>query len=220
MKPNEVYNWTPITTTKELSDIDDFLGDVPSYDSDKNEKIEIKYYVTQEIDLGRGFYFCSVWFDEKPVMICETAGRGGRDYQNHFITDKKRYREMQDYVRTVLCDDYDSSLFDCDPDDDIDELGSFYNCEVKDFYSPEPLDTKYKVGDVVIAEVPKNHLSYMDKKTIKTKVLIDKVRPHNPYDTYSGIQIARKWTDRNIINCEEGTGSIGAHFNESQIVKE
>lgn len=137
MKPNELYQKTPETISKCLGHLKGFyydhiheLSDSRNVDSywgleNKNEKVEIKYYVDHCFDGRRTWTLASVWFEEKPIMVIQNAGREGDDHRVRFITDAENYKRMLHYISTLLEED-DVTLESVDPDEDIPTLDTFY----------------------------------------------------------------------------------------------
>jgi len=224
MKPSEVYKWKPISTTRDLYVLEPLINNVIDFydiNDDLNDRIEIRYYVNHMFDGNHGIVFYSVWYMDKPVMICGVAGKRN-DTVVEYITDNQTYREMIGYIREELCSvDIFEGLQCIDPDKDVDNLGQFYGCEMSDFYTPDPIELEHKPGDIVIADVKETHLSWNCKTRVKTRVRIDKVDPHNPSVTYRGIQIDRsvKHIDGQfkVVECEPGKGSLGARLNKELI---
>jgi len=218
MKPNEVYSWTPIKETKETWNIDFVLEAKGIYwvDEEKNEHVTIKFYADHPVDFDRCFKFFSVWFDDKPFMLCEVAGRP--DHQEALVTNWKTYDKAIAYIKSLSNEDCERRET-IDPDEDCEGLGEFYGTHVSAFYNSDGVDPKYKVGDIVIVRVPKS-LGYKPKM-IETPVHITRVEPYNPCWTYHGIQIARKCADNGSfrwVDCPVGEGSIGAQFNDEEVV--
>lgn len=64
-----------------------------------------------------------------------------------------------------------------------------------------------------------------NKNKVTTCVRISRVEPMNPLTTYHGIQIDRGIKPGSLggrfqfVDVEPGTGSLGAHFNDSEVVK-
>lgn len=119
MKPSELYERKP---QEEASDINTLRGSyynhIPeidrnmcSYFSDysiaKNTRVIIKVHKHVDFDSRRYWRLASVWFDDKPVMITQNAGREGDDHHKRFITNKGLYIEMIDFIKTLFEPDTD-----------------------------------------------------------------------------------------------------------------
>lgn len=216
MIPNEIYGWTPISETTETGDFDFVLETEGFYliDDGKNVRVVVKYYADHPGTDCRCFKFFSVWFNGRPFMICEVAGRP--DHKEFYVTDYNTYNEAIAYLKSISTEAWEREEFD--PDKDAEGLGRFYGTDISKFYNPDGVDPKYKVGDIVIAKVPKGH-GY-NPKMIETPVKIIRVQPFNPFWTYHGTQIARKCADKGFgwVDCPVGEGNLGAQFNDDRIV--
>ena len=60
----------------------------------EHPRITIKVYKHFQFDYRRFWRLASVWFDDKPVMITQNAGREGDDHAERFVIDVDQYREM------------------------------------------------------------------------------------------------------------------------------
>jgi hypothetical protein len=105
-----------------------FNGWAPLYDmGKKNKKIVIKFYRYFWFDPRRFWAIASVWFEGKPVMLIQNAGREGDDYHKRFITDQKQFESMCNYLTTLNPQTYVPGSSDIySADDDQGDLGSFY----------------------------------------------------------------------------------------------
>lgn len=89
----------------------------------------IKSLVDETYDDRRYSQMCSIWFDGKPVLIFQEAGRSGRDHFKRWLTDKVAYAEMLSYLIEKLSDEPETELDDLiDPDTEVypEELLCFY----------------------------------------------------------------------------------------------
>ncbi len=135
MNANQIYQWQPIKIEKDLYSFLDLI-DIDTYlPMSDNEKVELKYYTYHSFDGERSFNLFSVWFDNKPVMICQTAGRGGRDHRETFITDVPLYKDMVSYIRSLIQVEEDA-ISSLDPEEDCKDLTEFYGESVTDYYDP------------------------------------------------------------------------------------
>lgn len=77
---------------------------VPDYDQeiaadiDEDGRMAIKTVIIENIDYERYAMMCTVWFDNRPVLIVQEAGRSGRDYFNRWVVDLSTYSEMLVYL--------------------------------------------------------------------------------------------------------------------------
>lgn len=99
------------------------LVDIDEDPIEKEKRILLKEVFYDNIDCERFALMETVWFDDKPVMIMQCAGRGGQDFQEEFITDIDTYRDMVEYIRSFEKRHY---RYVIDPEKDIHELTNFY----------------------------------------------------------------------------------------------
>lgn len=232
MKAKEIYTQQHISKTNDLYCILEFMDlDSSMIEESKNIKIEIRYYIDQNFDGERYMSMYSVWFKEKPFMICQIAGRGGRDHREKYVTDMNIYTQALSYIKSLMV--VEEIMTDViDPDKDCKELDTFYGYNVNVFYIPT-YEPKYKVGDIVLASVIEDHLrmAYTGKKYVETSCLILRVNMKNPTETYHMKQLDRRWetdNEKKARSCtdfvgnmvfEEGCGGMGADGNDSTIIK-
>ena len=113
-----------------IPDIDTFNFDFT--DNEKTKHIEIRYYKNFDFDGRRYWALAGVFFNEvnnaaarqEPVMILQNAGREGDDHNERFITNEDGYLRMMKYLRS--CMDTDEPNIQYLPDEDIEELDTFY----------------------------------------------------------------------------------------------
>ena len=111
MKPCELYNRVPESENSEIcSLIGCYYNHIPQLDDsfswslpadDPNKRVIIKCYKNFAFDFRRFWRLASVWFDEKPVMIIQNAGREGDDHSARFVTDAETYRAMVSYLASL-----------------------------------------------------------------------------------------------------------------------
>jgi len=223
MKPAELYALEPISTTHDLYQMERHSEalqsnalDWPKWENG-DQRITLKYYADYSSDGERVWEVFSVWLDEQPVMICQEAGRGGNDDYSRFITNRKLFDKMEEYIRsfTEYNDDILNEVYE--EQEEIKELGNFYNCTLSEFYDAN-LKPKYKVGDIVIGKAPKDN-SY-NSEMIETRVEIERLYKFNPTFTYFGKQLDRKFCHkkRKIIATRRGGGTQGCRLNDDLIV--
>jgi hypothetical protein len=131
MKPIELYNMEPVKIEKEIGCLKGFhYNHLPEIDEElwglKNDKIEIKYYKNHCFDGRRVWILASVWYEGKPVMIIQNAGREGDDHSKRFITDKETYIEMVNYIKTLILPVFSEKEDVYDKEEEIEGLDSFY----------------------------------------------------------------------------------------------
>lgn len=127
---NDLYSLTPKRVSRDLYRV---LRHTPEIDNtgipddlyDDNPRVENRILEHEDFDYRRYWHLSTVWFDNKPVMIVQNAGREGSDHSARFITHPENYIDMVSYLLSITNrDEYDS----VDPDQDIPELTRFYNC--------------------------------------------------------------------------------------------
>ena len=92
-------------------------------------RIEIRSLMDFDFDYRRIWRLSTVWFDTKPVMILQNAGREGDDHAQRFITDAELYVEMINYLISIkprkIIDVEDEDVID--PHEDMgSRLTTFY----------------------------------------------------------------------------------------------
>jgi len=141
MTPNQLYQRAPVKTDhyiKQLKGtyydhIPEINGDLPFIDMAR--KIEVRYYKDFTFDVRRYWLLASIWFEGKPVMIIQNAGREGDDHAASFITDMEQYQAMIGHLATLQKHD-DIKDRTTDPDTDVPNLTSFYDNELEGYFSP------------------------------------------------------------------------------------
>jgi hypothetical protein len=220
MKAKDLYALPPIRTSKELWSYIQLFPNFNSNDFQTNEcaEIEERFYAENSYDGERCFILSVLAFNNKPFAILQKAGRGGSDHKEIFITCKETYLAALAKLQELI----DDPIEIIDENKDIPELTAFYNDTLEAYYDPN-LKPKYKVGDIVLATVPENHLDYKTKY-IQTRVRIDRVSPVNPTDTYHGLQLDRSKAPWKIGHPVEyidapNAGTIYASFSDKEIVE-
>jgi hypothetical protein len=112
MKPNDLYAMTPESVERGIdslagcyynhldgSGLDQFaLGQITG-DTSRVQIRTLKYWC---FDGRRIWSLATVWFDEKPVMVIQNAGREGDDHSRRFITDFPRFCEMCAFLQSLV----------------------------------------------------------------------------------------------------------------------
>ena len=133
MNANELYALIPEDTTNCLGSLKGFYYDhLPEVENDlwgledKNTRAEVKIIKDFAFDDRRIWALKTVWFDGKPFMVTQNAGREGDDYRKRFITDVGIFKEFVQYVKQ-LSDIQEYYLNDViSPEKDFPELTYFY----------------------------------------------------------------------------------------------
>ncbi len=138
MTPNELYKREPVSTSHDLwplcgcyyNHLPELQERLSSEAFDGNEKVEVRYYKDFNFDYRRVWRLASVWYDGRPVMIVQNAGREGDDHRRRFITDLVAYGEMIGYLIALFPRELEQPEDVVDPDTEVVGLTSFYNCEL------------------------------------------------------------------------------------------
>ena len=67
-----------------------------------SDKITIKTHAYDFEDERRFWILCSVWYEGKPFMITQNAGREGEDFVRRFVTDKVVYKEAFKHIVDLI----------------------------------------------------------------------------------------------------------------------
>ena len=131
---NDLYNMTPENVNKDIGDLKGCYYDhLPEIQESlwsvhsKNEKVEIKVLKNFCFDGRRIWSLKTVWYDGKPVMIVQNAGREGDDHRYRYITDKASFNLMVDYLKSLFPPSFDSGEGELiSPDEKLEDLYTFY----------------------------------------------------------------------------------------------
>lgn len=98
--------------------------------SERDKRVEIRYWKDHMYSCYRRIWrLAGVYFDGKPVMIIQNAGREGDDFRARIVTDVDSYRKLIQYLGRLLYEvEGDTPVDDVhDPSVDLgDKLTSFY----------------------------------------------------------------------------------------------
>lgn len=98
---------------------------------DPNDRVSLIVLADRIYDARRGWRLSAVFFEGKPVMLLQAAGREMDDWTKRFIGYPIRYRAMLAYLRTVCVGDDARIAHDViDPDATRNDLDSFYSDEL------------------------------------------------------------------------------------------
>lgn len=118
MTANELYNIKPKSVTKELYNLHKHIDELDSFcNYEANERVEVKEIISYCFDGRRVWDLSTIWFDGNPVMVIQEAGREGEDHVADYVTDKERYREMIQYLRSLEEEDDNYSFLEPDKDE-------------------------------------------------------------------------------------------------------
>jgi hypothetical protein len=134
MTPNELLKREPESTSYEVGRLNGFYyHHIPELEfnilptDDPNRRVELKFYKDFNFDYRRIWALASVWFDGKPFMIVQNAGKEGDNHYKRFVTDEATYKEALKYLSSIVLF-ADKPVEDVvDADADIPNLTSFYS---------------------------------------------------------------------------------------------
>ena len=135
MKPRDLYEMAPESTTMDIFDLNNghYYDHIPeigvddwwNIDFSKNSRIEIRTIKYHCFDGRRTWELRTVWFDNKPVMVIQNAGREGDDYAKRYVTDRDAYTKMVGYLLSLMrTGNFSDTVHDMD--EDIPDLGTFW----------------------------------------------------------------------------------------------
>ena len=102
------------------------LPELPDDFDPEQDRVKIKIHYDPPIDGSRCCTVGSTWFDGFPVMIFRHAGRSGHDEYDRFISDKARFSQMVDFLRSLLTLEEANEVEEIDPSKPLLELTEFY----------------------------------------------------------------------------------------------
>lgn len=130
--PREIYEMVPERVDTDLTWISGcYYNHIPeiewySVKSQDQDRVKFKTIKFHDYDGRRFWLLGTVWFDDKPVMIVQNAGREGDDHAERFITDFNTYREMVGYIASLIEIEVDEAQ-PVDIDTPNRKLTTFYN---------------------------------------------------------------------------------------------
>lgn len=102
------------------------LPELPDDFDPEQDRVKIKIHYDPPIDGSRCCTVGSVWFDDSPVMVFRHAGRSGHDEYDRFVSDKARFSQMVDFLRSLLTLEEANEVEEIDPSKPLLELTEFY----------------------------------------------------------------------------------------------
>lgn len=140
MKPADLYKRTPEKTGHEIGILKgcyyDHVPEIPFElpFEDKTKKVKILYYKDFDFDGRRFWRLAGVYFDDRPVMIIQNAGREGDDHRKRFITDQTAYLDMLRHIMTLGEPSKHEVPDIVDPETDIAGLDDFYGNRLDGYF--------------------------------------------------------------------------------------
>ena len=136
MKPKDFYKLPPVKILEGAEAISELRGyyynHIPEIVDDlgwltNNTRVSVKIAGYKDIDYRRYWQVAGVYFEDKPIMVIQNAGREGDDYARRFITDKEGFFAMVDYIRKLMNTEIEDRIYS--PHEDIEDLIKFYGFE-------------------------------------------------------------------------------------------
>jgi hypothetical protein len=119
---NDVYNLgekVDITTGvvrsswfPEIADMDEVVYGFPANALDASGRFEVRQVIGEDLDYERSVSMHTLWFDGSPVAIVRNAGRGEKDDERRWITDRNKFDALISHVRGVVSDSINSDVVD------------------------------------------------------------------------------------------------------------
>lgn len=133
MTPNQLYAREPESRNHWVNTLNGFYySHVPELSAehlpaeDPGKRVELRCYKDWCFDDRRTWRLASVWFDGKPFMVIQNAGREGDDHYKRFVTDEETYVATVTYLKT-LCPAAVTKVEDVvGPNDEVVGLTEFY----------------------------------------------------------------------------------------------
>ena len=148
MKPSDLYGRTPEKVVQPFAEGSEygpehqmryFIGsrfnhlgaDIDVWELEginRSTRVEVKVHKDFNFDGRRFWRLVSVWFDHRPIMVLQNAGREGDDYVGRIITEERYFNFMMNHIRSLLryntSDVLDGDLRDSNEDYQL--LDDFY----------------------------------------------------------------------------------------------
>lgn len=131
MTPKQLYEMTPESTEKSLYPLAGCYynhlpeaGDSHEWISSETDRVEVRTIKYFDYDGRRYWRLATVWFDSKPVMVIQNAGREGDDHRERFVTDHAQLMAMASHVRSLMKPEEPRDVVAIDAD--LPELTDFY----------------------------------------------------------------------------------------------
>ena len=68
----------------------------------KHGNVEKKVIKNVRVNYKRSWELSTVWYEKKPVMICQSAGRWRNDHIKKIITNKQLYDRLLVYAQQLI----------------------------------------------------------------------------------------------------------------------
>lgn len=131
MTPNEIYK-LPVESVE--TDLSGLIGCYYNHVKESGveafvegaEGVEVRVIKHFNFDFRRYWRLATVWFEDKPVMVIQNAGREGDDFSRRVITDQAAFRDLCKYVASLAGVDEPEETEVLAPDADLDQWDEFY----------------------------------------------------------------------------------------------
>jgi len=225
MTPNELYALPPVEVSSDPYRLRHHIDEVdPSCIEVNTCDIECRYYANHSDDGERTWTLFSAWYSGNPFMICQSAGRGGRDHTYRFVTNAETYRAAVEHLKDLLKlteDDEISGLVSADQE--LENLDAFWNHRLSELYDPK-LIPKLKAGDIVNASALLDHLR-PNLGRVAQRIRIESVHPYRPRELYRGKRLDWRWgdyskgEDPSSMVYDKDNGAVWTVFNDNDVLE-
>jgi len=135
MTARQLYATPAKQTTHELEILAGHLynhlpeaGDPASWAFLISTEVEIRTLGYRNFDGSRIWHLATVWFQGKPVMVIQNAGRDGDDHVRRYVTDTRGLRMLAGHVKALafleVLENDDMRVIE--EDEEASELSHFY----------------------------------------------------------------------------------------------
>lgn len=118
MTPRKLLERKPVQVSHEISYLSngwyDFVPEayaLSDIEVDESDCIEIRVFGEFYFDDRRSWTLAAVYFDGKPVMITQSAGREGKDHTHKFVLDQSVYMDLVHHLNSLP---HETSSFNCE----------------------------------------------------------------------------------------------------------
>ena len=154
--PNDIYRLTPESISNNLeyianpyfNHVSETIHDFSLFHVIRSDQIEIriisevvKYHRSEVVKYHRIVWrLATVWFDNKPVMVIQNAGKYGHEHSKKFVTDRKTYKRMCDHIKELISIENEDDIKEIDADKNIKGLVKFYGHRIYDSLEGERMN--------------------------------------------------------------------------------
>jgi hypothetical protein len=111
VKPSDIYALPSLSSTPWYRDFSEVLPEVlnveqdfgdPTYAKLDTKSLLVHTKLGHTSDGSRAVTVYALTFEDKPFAVMFTAGRGGQDKRDYFVTDTAVWKEARNYVQSVV----------------------------------------------------------------------------------------------------------------------